>query len=173
MGRRWVRIVLGVALVLAMGACDSSGSESTTTRRSGPRASLQMRPVLMNAVHGAVSGPGQTVLEPARPNGVDYVVGPVALSERDVDAAKAFDQPSQGWAVHLTLTSDGTRKLNRLAQQLYPKQPPQNSVAIVVDGKVQSAPVFTEPSYEGGRVEMFVEGMTAPQAKAMAASLRP
>src|SRR4051794_15723916 len=71
-----------------------------------------MRPVLMNVVHG-VAGPGQTVLPSARAIGVDYVVGPAALTERDVIGATAFDRPGQGWVVHFELSSAGTRKLNR------------------------------------------------------------
>jgi preprotein translocase subunit SecD len=47
------------------------------------------------------------------------------------------------------LKDSGRTRFNQLAQQSFPKQPPQNSVAIVLDGVVQSAPRFNEPNFPG------------------------
>jgi preprotein translocase subunit SecD len=56
--------------------------------------------------------------------------------------------------VNLSLKDDGAAAFNKLAQESYPKQPPQNAVAIVLDGVVQSAPAFNEPNFEGGNVQI-------------------
>jgi hypothetical protein len=180
MGRRWVRIVLGVALVLAMGACDSSGSETTTTTSRPEPVSLEVRPVVVMGPVGpgeAVgAGPGYDLLPPATTNtspgfaDLRYGVGPVAMTERDVRGARARRFPLQGWVVDLTLTRGGVRALDRLARDLYPEQPPQNSIAIVVDGKVVSAPVFQQNHYSGDQLQIG-GGLDARHAKALAASL--
>jgi preprotein translocase subunit SecD len=181
MGRRWVVIGLGVALVLAVTACDSSSdSASTTTTRAAPRASLEMRPVVLMLPPPSESegqavgvGPGYDLLDgTAAANGIRYGVAPAELTERDVADARAHRVPGVGWVVDLTLTRDGMRALDAMAEELYPKSAPQNSVAIVVDGTVQSAPVFQEPRFRGGQVQIS-GSYTEDQAKAVAASLRP
>jgi preprotein translocase subunit SecD len=130
-----------------------------------------MRPVEVMAPPGAPAAP--SMLESVDPKGVRYQVGAPVLTEQDVRDAVAHDQPGQGWVIDLELTAAGARKLNQVGKQLFPKIPPQNSIAIVVDGKVQSAPAFQEPRFEGRQVQVYVPGMTAAEAKAMAASLRP
>jgi preprotein translocase subunit SecD len=139
-----------------------------------------MRPVVVmlpppSEVEGQAigPGPGYDVLDgTAASNGIRYGVGPVTLTERDVAGAHARKVPAVGWVVDLELNRHGSRALNDLAAELYPKQPPQNAVAIVVDGKVQSAPAFQETRFLGGQVEM-AGGYTARQAKRLAASLEP
>jgi len=49
----------------------------------------------------------------------------------------------------LSLKSAGEKAFNQLAQVSFPKTPPQNAVAIVLDGVVQSAPAFQTPSFTG------------------------
>ncbi len=91
-----------------------------------------------------------------------YQLGPAALTGKGVSGAKArFLGGSQGWVVDLSLKSDGEAKFNQLAQVSFPKQPPQNAVAIVLDGVVQSAPAFQASSFSGGQVQIsgnFSEG---------------
>ncbi len=158
-----------MALLLALGACSSSGSE--TTADSPARVSLQMRPVEKIVPPGTELTAGWTVLDSSQPDGTRYAVGPVAISERDVSRARAREIQPEGRVVDLTLTRHGTKALHRLAQERYPLRAPQNSVAIVVDGKVQSAPAFQTPTFEGGRVQIDRLGLTEDQAKQLAGSL--
>jgi preprotein translocase subunit SecD len=51
--------------------------------------------------------------------------------------------------VLLDLTSDGLKKFNDLAQSSFGQPSPQNEVAIVLDGQVQSNPAFQEPTFDG------------------------
>jgi len=80
---------------------------------------------------------------------VRYFLGPAALTGKDTSGAKSRFIQGQGYGVDLSLKDSGRTRFNQLAQQSFPKQPPQNSVAIVLDGVVQSAPRFNEPNFPG------------------------
>ena len=80
---------------------------------------------------------------------VRYLLGPAALTGRETSGAKSQFLQGQGYGVDLSLKDSGRQKFNQLAQESFPKQPPQNSVAIVLDGVVQSAPRFNEPNFPG------------------------
>ena len=61
-------------------------------------------------------------------------------------------------------------RFNGLAAELFPKQSPQNSVAIVLDGVVQTAPAFQTSSFTGA---VQISGnFTRAEAEALAAALR-
>jgi hypothetical protein len=162
--RRVVRTVtVLVVTMLVLGACDSSGPESApTTTRPRPRASMQVRPVIVmfppaSSEEPIGPGPGYDVLESAPRAGqaaLRYGVGPVAMTERDVRHAPATRFPGVGWIVDLTLAPSGVRTINRLAKELFPKSPPQNSIVIVVDGKAQSAPAFAAPTLSGDQLQI-------------------
>jgi len=79
-----------------------------------------------------------------------YQLGPTALTGKLVTSATSQFQPGgTGYTVVLTFNSLGQQKFNALAAASYPKTPPQNAVAIVLDGVVQSAPSFRTPSFTG------------------------
>jgi preprotein translocase subunit SecD len=80
---------------------------------------------------------------------IRYLLGPAALTGKDTSGAKSRFIQGQGYGVDLSLKDSGRTKFNQLAQESFPKQPPQNSVAIVLDGVVQSAPRFNEPNFPG------------------------
>ena len=80
---------------------------------------------------------------------VRYFLGPAALTGKDTSGAKSRFIQGQGYGVDLSLKDSGRTRFNQLAQTSFPKQPPQNSVAIVLDGVVQSAPRFNEPNFPG------------------------
>jgi preprotein translocase subunit SecD len=80
---------------------------------------------------------------------VRYFLGPAALTGKDTSGAKSRFIQGQGYGVDLSLKDSGRTRFNQLAQESFPKQPPQNSVAIVLDGVVQSAPRFNEPNFPG------------------------
>ncbi len=57
---------------------------------------------------------------------VRYFLGPAALTGRETSGAKSEFQQGQGYGVNLSLKDSGREKFNQLAQQSFPKQPPQN-----------------------------------------------
>lgn len=92
---------------------------------------------------------------------IRYFLGPAALTGKDTSGAKSQFAQGQGYAVSLNLKGSGQDKFNQLAQQSFPKQPPQNSVAIVLDGVVQSAPRFQTANFGSGPVQItgsFTQG---------------
>jgi preprotein translocase subunit SecD len=89
--------------------------------------------------------PGRDGAESAR-----YYLGPAALTGSGVRSARArFLGGTDGWVVLLRLNGDGRDKFNALAKESYPKEAPQNSVAIVLDSVVQSAPAFRTDTFDG------------------------
>ena len=94
---------------------------------------------------------GATVILPGRdPKAARFELGPTALTGKLVTGADArFLGGADGWVVDITFNSDGSTKFNALAAASFPKSPPQNAVAIVLDGVVQSAPAFRTSSFTG------------------------
>jgi len=79
---------------------------------------------------------------------VRYYLGPTAMTGRDTGGADSEFAQGEGYGVNLDLTESGLEKFNQLAGEAFPKPPPQNSVAIVLDGVVQSAPAFQQPTFD-------------------------
>jgi preprotein translocase subunit SecD len=97
------------------------------------------------------------VILPTRDSGANasrLYLGPTKLTGQGVDDAKSRFSQGQGYAVDMNLNGDGEERFNALAAESYPKSPPENRVAIVLDGEVQSSPAFQEPSFEGGNVQI-------------------
>lgn len=90
-----------------------------------------------------------------------YYLGPTALSGRDTSGAKSEFQQGQGYGVTLDLKGSGSEKINALAAEAFSKPPPQNQMAIVLDGIVQSAPRFQTADFGSGPVQItgnFTQG---------------
>jgi preprotein translocase subunit SecD len=136
----------------AAGATSSTAATTTTTK---PKSKI---------TRAADDKANATVVLPGREidgNRLLYQLGPAALTGKGVSGAKAVFNPGQGWVVNLSLKDDGAAAFNKLAGESFSKTPPQNSVAIVLDGVVQSAPAFQEAQFQGGQVQIsgsFGEG---------------
>ncbi len=77
------------------------------------------------------------------------MLGPTALTGKGVDSAKSQFSQGEGYAVTVKFNDSGAQKFDALAATSFPKSPPQNEVAIVLDGEVQSAPAFRTSSFSG------------------------
>jgi preprotein translocase subunit SecD len=75
------------------------------------------------------------------------LLGPTAMTGKQVSNAKKRFQNQ--YVVLLNLTSDGLDKFNKLAQASFGQPSPQDEVAIVLDGLVQSNPAFQTSSFNG------------------------
>lgn len=137
------------------GATTSSTASTTTTTAPQQKSSTPAE----DKATATVILPGRKTDDKAP---LRYQLGPAALTGKGVSGAKAeFLGGSNGWVVNLSLKDDGSTAFNKLAQESYSKTAPQNSVAIVLDGIVQSAPAFQQASFEGGQVQIsgnFSEG---------------
>ena len=98
-----------------------------------------------------------------------YFLGPTALTGKDVSGADDTFQSGQGYAVDLDLKSSGQEKFNALASESFAKQPPQNAVAVVLDGQVVSAPAFQAPTFDGNPQ---ITGVSRGEAADLARLLR-
>ncbi len=77
------------------------------------------------------------------------LLGPTELTGNGVDSARSRFAQGQGYAVSVKFTSAGSTAFDALAASSFPKNPPENQVAIVLDGVVQSAPAFQAASFSG------------------------
>lgn len=173
--------LIAVACAVALVACDSGSTTTSTPPRR--RAHFAAREVL--AVLPPDTGPSVAVVVPgtnkqtttadatlpSRDGRVRYAVGPVSMTNADVRTARAVDMQGIGWSVLLTMNRAGNRRLDELARVLYPKGPPQNGLAFVVNGVVQSSGAFQTPTFDG---DVSITGKyTEAQARRLAASLNP
>ena len=126
---------------------------STTAVGPATTATTAAAPAVTNPPNtpAAQDQRGATVILPGRdPKGARYQLGPTALTGKLVTGADArFLGGADGWVVDITFNSEGSTKFNALAAASFPKADPQNAVAIVLDGVVQSAPAFRTASFTG------------------------
>jgi preprotein translocase subunit SecD len=150
------RPVLAILPPETKSATTTTKARASTTTVAGATTSSSSTTTTTNPIKTSTPAEdtaGATVILPGRGTGtkaVRYQLGPAALTGKGVSGAKAsFLGGTQGWVVDLSLKSDGSTAFNNLAKASYPKQPPQNAVAIVLDGVVQSAPAFQTNSFSG------------------------
>lgn len=122
-------------------AAPSAVNPPTTPPAEDHRAS----PVVLEGI------PGKDGCVPGAPR---YYLGPTAFTGKGVKTASAQYQPGQGWSVALELNSKGLADINRMATELFPKPPPQNRMAIVLDSVVQSAPAFQTSTFDSRGVSI-------------------
>ena len=84
-----------------------------------------------------------------------YLLGPVEVAgETIANATASTVTSSQGvstgqWAVNLVFNGQGTNDFAKISTRLVPLSPPRNQFAIVLDGKVISAPVMQAAIADG------------------------
>lgn len=140
------------------------------------KATLEIRPILGIVLPAQVGGffpAGSEILPRAGHSGQQYIVGPAEVTGKSLRSAKAvFLRADPGWVIDLTFDQRGSERFNALAARLFPKQPPMNSIAVVVDGVVRAAPQVMTSTFEGGSIQISGD-FTGREAKALAASLAP
>lgn len=84
-----------------------------------------------------------------------FLLGPVEVTGTEVsDATAVIPQGQLSWIVQLDLTSSGGEKFYESTQRLYGQAPPMNQFAIVLDGRVVSAPAIDNGPIPGGRAQI-------------------
>ena len=162
-----------IGFVLLLGACGSGGSEPSSSPSSpssepSGRAALEVRPItaLLPPGDPTVPADADTVVEPASGNGLRYALGPAALSGPIVRRAAAKDLGGNGqsWIVDIRLTPSATRQLEALGRRLADQPPPGNSVAILVDGMMESQTTY-DPSSTAFDSIQIAGPLTGKQAR--------
>ncbi|WP_291036779.1 protein translocase subunit SecD [Herbiconiux sp.] len=109
-------------------------------------------------------------------NGVKYLLGPVEIEGADIaDATSGVGTTSNGastgsWVVDLTFNDEGTAKFADVTTRLFGLTGVQNQFAIVLDGKVITAPT-TGGAFTDGRAQIS-GSFTQESAKALADQLK-
>lgn len=99
-------------------------------------------------------------------DGNGYLLGPVELDRSNIAKASAeHDKQTVAWVVRLTLDEEGKTKFARLTEELAGKPQGENLLAIVVDGRVISAPAVSG-AVLGGEVDISAN-FTEAQARQM------
>jgi preprotein translocase subunit SecD len=177
-----------IALVTAS-ACSSTTdapppSGSTAVSHGG---ALQLRPVV-EVVHRSAAAWDQTELTCADrgeglrecagaaldvprivllgPAGDKYVLGPGIVDASDVEHAGAQPdgQPGTGWSVWVNLTADGSAAFGTATEATV-----GSKIAIVVDGRIVSAPIVQTPISSGDVV--VASGLTEREATSLSSRL--
>lgn len=91
---------------------------------------------------GGGDDPDQPLVTCDRDGTSRFVLGPAEVLGRQVKSATAAidQQGTGGWFVSLSFDKEGTKKFGEITQRVVSLTPPQNQVAIVLDGLVVSAP---------------------------------
>jgi len=102
---------------------------------------------------------------------VKYLLGPAVIQGTHVSNASAgVPQGQVAYQVNLSFDSVGTQQFGTATTKLYSQTSPMNQFAIVLDGKVISAPVVNEP-ITGGNAQI-TGSFTADEAQNLARVLR-
>jgi len=104
---------------------------------------------------GDQAKPGDIVVSCDQDGEAKYILGPSAVEGTNVSRADA-GIPQQGvgtWQVDLTFDGTGSKKFADITRKVVSLQPPQNQVAIVLDGLVVSAPRIEE-AITGGKAQI-------------------
>ena len=93
-----------------------------------------------------------------------YKLGPVEVSGAEIVSVSAKPAPggSSGWVIVLKASEAGKTGIADITRRLSGKRPPENELAVVVDGRVVTAPTVQEPITAG---ELQISG-TFDQAAA-------
>ncbi len=111
---------------------------------------------------------GEEAIFPATEDDVWYRMGKAEVVGSDIDSARAeFDQVQGGWSVTLNMTSEGKDKWTAVTTRLATEQ---KQLAIVLDRRVESAPVVQQ-AITDGRAQITGQ-FTEQEAKDLALVLK-
>jgi preprotein translocase subunit SecD len=125
--RRWKMIQLLAALIV------TTGTPTLSDEKSPPPAKIEFRRAETEA--------GEGLIEANDPTNSDkvYLHKKVELDNKDIASAFLdFNPQKLDFIVHVTFTEEGAKKMGALTKQLLNKR-----LAILLDGKVISAPMIT------------------------------
>jgi preprotein translocase subunit SecD len=156
-GRRVVELVgqtaeLRFRQVLAESSPLGGSAESNATPVAGVSAEVNAKFASLDCTNVAnlqgagVDSPTDAIVACSRTRSSKYILAPAEVLGTQVSKASAGidQQGASGWYVLLTFNGEGTRAFGSLTARVTTLPPPQNQVAIVLDGLVVSAPAINE-----------------------------
>ncbi|WP_112249220.1 SecDF P1 head subdomain-containing protein [Kribbella monticola] len=164
-------LVLVLVVVVAVGAVvlvkgDDHKADSASGRRPAAAGVVEFRRVLKAEAGNCDAAPAGVACDSG---GNRYSLGKVELDGGSVTQVKAVAGQNSDWYVNLKLDSAGSRLFGELTADLAQKKPPQNQLAIVVRGRVVSAPTVMS-AIPGGDVQI-ASGFSKSDAEKLAADI--
>ncbi len=160
--------MLFAAVFAACGGSSSSGSPSTTAQTAGR---FEVRPVI-----GRDPQPcrvGQLLLAPVHQSAVCLTLGATALNGADVASVSVSSQSTDGPGIDIRLTTDGLTRVNALARRLYGAPSPMGEAALLVDGRVFSAPRFNIDHFDATGIRISGSFASEADARHVASAIGP
>jgi preprotein translocase subunit SecD len=142
-------VVVAVGAVVLLRGDDHKADGDSRSRPAAPE-SVEFRRVVKAEPGTCDSAPTGVACDSA---GNRYSLGEVELDGSHVTEVKVVAGQNSDWYVNLKLDSEGTRLFGDLTTDLAAKTPPQNQLAIVVRGRVVSAPTVMS-AITGGDVQI-------------------
>jgi preprotein translocase subunit SecD len=171
-------VVVVAALALAGCADDGASPEEAdpTTTTAEPLTADEAAAVLAFQPVLSVLAPDHCDGDlPTDADGQCYELGPVAVDARAVDSATATLDQAGNWQVNPVFRpgDPGIETFNAVAARCFAADPtcPGGALAVVVDGKVISAPRVQQASFEPDRIQItgtFTEAEAEELAEAFA-----
>lgn len=125
-----------------------------------------------NPTHGQADKPSKPIVACDQKKKVKYLLAPAKVEGKSVTKAVAT-VPQNGvsqWQVDLSFNNKGTQQFANLTRSVVSQQEPRNMVAVVLDGRVVSAPRIDEP-ITGGNAQI-TGSFTQSQAQNLANILK-
>jgi preprotein translocase subunit SecD len=161
-------VVLAVVVAVVVAMIVRDGDKPEPEPESGVVEFRRVTAVLPDAcsTEGPKSATPSATPSYCGKDGHGYQLGPVELDRTNVaEAAAVRDGQTIAWLVRLTLDGEGKVKFAMLTSDLAGKPPGENRLAIVVDGRVVSAPEVPN-AVTGGEVDIS-GNFTESQARQM------
>ncbi|GAA1516362.1 SecDF P1 head subdomain-containing protein [Kribbella lupini] len=160
-------VVVLVLVVLTVVVLRGNDEDPDSSQPRTPRdpAAVEFRRVV-TADAGLCASPPATPGVVCGADGTGYTLGKVELDGRNVSKAEA-KLSNTSWVVSLQLDDQGSKAFEQLTADVAKKSPPANQIAIVVDGKVVSAPSVMS-AITGGQLEISAAQFTQEEAQKLA-----
>ena len=146
-------------------ACSSTSTPATSTGDLQLRPVVGVSPATTTSCTGTPSPASATAIMTAcdTDKQLVFTLGPAKLTAADVRAVSVAPEATDGSgpAVLVSLDANGAATFATWTGELAKQPSPQNQLAIVVGGQVQSAP-YVQESIVGGNLE--ISGLASRQA---------
>ncbi len=128
----------------------SDGSDPAWITEKLTYEALKLNCITPNAGAMGADDPSTPIVACSSQPGFKYILGPASIEGTQLTkATSGFNQQDNKWVVAISFDSEGTKAFGEITTRLVKLQSPRNQFAIVLDGKVLSAPVPNLPILDG------------------------
>lgn len=142
---------------------DPAASQVASTAPTTPPSAMTIEQIAAACLDGPApvevltAGQDSEPVVATAPEGGNLCVGPVALTGDAVEKAEVVLGADQQWAVALTFTEEGIDRFNQVAELCFTSAEgicPTGRLAVLVDGRVVTAPSVQSPSFLRDQIQI-------------------